>query len=358
MIEKTVLLDCEEDACASFIANVGMTTFPDCDGNLGTTTINVFGGSMPYQFLWSDSITTQNRTDLNGGNFNVTITDSSDCQIILTLDIPSPDCSPTVDCTIFSAKINRATAPDCIGNLGMIDVTVTNGVAPITYVWSDGDSTEDRTGLQGGNYQATITDANGCTGTLEVNIPTPSCVPDCSTFAVMASSTSPDCDGNLGTIDVVVTNGVAPITYVWSDGDSTEDRTGLQGGNYQATITDANGCSDTLELNIPTPSCVPDCSTFAVSASSTSPDCEGNLGTIDVVVTNGVAPITYVWSDGDSTEDRTGLQGGNYQATITDANGCSGTLEVNIPTPSCVPDCSTFAVMASSTQVVSVRLPG
>ncbi len=349
VIEKTVLLDCEEDACASFIANVGMTTFPDCDGNLGTTTINVFGGSMPYQFLWSDSMTTQNRTDLNGGDFNVTITDSSDCQIILTLDIPSPDCSPTVDCTIFSAKINRATAPDCIGNLGMIDVTVTNGVAPITYVWSDGDSTEDRTGLQGGNYQVTITDANGCSGTLEVNIPTPSCVPDCSTFAVSASSTSPDCEGNLGTIDVVVTNGVAPITYVWSDGDSTEDRTGLQGGNYQATITDANGCTGTLEVNIPTPSCVPDCSTFAVSASSTSPDCEGNLGTIDVVVTNGVAPITYVWSDGDSTEDRTGLQGGNYQATITDANGCTGTLEVNIPTPSCVPDCSTFAVSASST---------
>ena len=349
VIKKTVIDNCENNACTDFIASTGMTTFPDCDGNLGTTNINVLGGAMPYQFIWSDSTTTQNRTGLNGGNFKVTITDDNDCQVVLSLDIPTPDCMPTVDCSTFATAAS-STSPDCDGNLGTIDVTVTDGLAPIVYVWSDGDSTEDRTGLQGGNYQVTITDANGCKGTLELNIPTPSCVIDCSTFATAASSTSPDCDGNLGTIDVTVTDGVAPIVYVWSDGDSTEDRTGLQGGNYQVTITDANGCTDTLEVNIPTPSCVPNCSTFATTASSTSPDCDGNLGTIDVTVTDGVAPIVYVWSDGDSTEDRTGLSGGNYQVTITDANGCTGTLELNIPTPDCLPeDCSTFATMASST---------
>ena len=347
IIEKTVRT-CVNDPCSDFFANIGTTTFPDCEGNLGTTNINILGGVTPYQFLWSDSVTSQNRMDLNGGSYKVTITDSVDCQLTLSINIPIPDCQPIITCDSF-AVMATSTAPDCAGNLGTIDVTVTNGIAPIIYVWSDGDSTEDRTGLQGGNYQATITDANGCTGTIDVNLPTPSCVPVCDSFAVMATSTAPDCEGNLGTIDVAVTNGVSPIVYVWSDGDSTENRTGLLRGSYQVTITDANGCTGTIDINLPTPSCAPDCDSFAVMATSTAPDCEDNLGTIDVVVANGVSPIVYVWSDGDSTEDRTGLQGGSYQVTITDANGCTGTIDRNLPTPSCVPDCSTFSIMVTST---------
>jgi len=312
IIEKTVRSSCENNICTNFIANIGATTFPDCDGNLGTTTINVLGGAIPYQFIWSDGDSSQNRIDLNGGNFNVTVNDNNGCEMIVTLDIPTPDCAP--DCSSF-AVMGSTTSPDCEGNLGTIDVTVTNGIAPIIYAWSDGANTEDRTDLAGGDYQVTITDANGCSGTLDLNIPTPDCMPmtDCSLFSVaVTGATSPDCEGNLGTIDITVTNGVAPIIYQWSDGASTEDRTDLEGGNYQATM-----------------------------GSTTSPDCNGNLGTIDVTVTNGIAPIIYAWSDGASTEDRTDLAGGDYQVTITDANGCSGTLDLNIPTP----DCRTNAVL-------------
>ena len=185
--------NCQDDGCGDFIANIGSTTFPDCDGNLGTTTINVLGGVTPYNFIWSDSSTNRNRTDLNGGNFTVTINDNSGCQMILTLEIPTPDCAP--DCSSF-AVMASTTSPDCDGNLGSIDVMVTSGVAPIIYQWSDGDSTEDRTGLQGGNYQVTITDANGCAGTLDLNVPTPDCMPMdvCSTFsAEITGTTSPDC---------------------------------------------------------------------------------------------------------------------------------------------------------------------
>lgn len=350
IIEKTVRT-CMDDPCSDFFANIGTTTFPDCDGNLGTTNINILGGVTPYQFLWSDSIATQNRMDLTGGNYNVTITDSMGCQLTLSVNIPIPDCEPIITCDSF-AVMATSTAPDCDGNLGTIDVVVTNGVAPIVYIWSDGDSTKDRTGLQGGSYQATITDANGCTGTVDVNLPTPSCVPDCSTFSVMITSTSPDCDGNLGTASIEVLGGVSPYQFLWSDSVTTQNRMDLDGGDYNVTVTDSMDCQLTLSVNIPTPNCTPliACDSFsAMVTGATAPDCDGNLGTINLTVENGVAPIVYVWSDGDSTEDRTGLQGGAYQATITDANGCTGMLEVNLPTPSCEFDCTNFSAEITST---------
>ncbi len=345
VIEKTVLNNCENDDCADFAVNASSTS-PDCDGNLGTIDVTVTNSVMPIIYVWSDGDSTEDRTGLEGGFYEVTITDANGCTGTLDLAIPTPSCVP--DCNSFVVNAS-STPPDCDGNLGTIDVTVTNGVMPIVYAWSDGDSTEDRTGLEGGFYEVTITDANGCTGTLDLAISTPSCVPDCNSFAVNASSTPPDCDGNLGTIDVTVTNGVMPIVYAWSDGDSTEDRTGLEGGFYEVTITDANGCMGTLDIALPTPSCILDCNAFkAQLIEMTSPDCNGNLGNINISFINGLEPIVYLWSDSITTQNRTGLAGGNYEVTLTDANGCSDNLMINIPTPNCAAQCDSFEVIVDS----------
>ncbi|MEM1119891.1 MAG: MopE-related protein [Bacteroidota bacterium] len=330
--------------CSQFGITLLTSTNPDCNGNLGSINIATLNASMPIIYAWSDGATTQNRTGLQGGNYQLTATDANGCADTIDVSLPTPTCAP--DCSQFFVSVTNSTSPDCNGNLGTINVAINNGTIPIAYVWSDGATTQNRSGLQGGNYQLIATDANGCADTIEVSLPTPTCAPDCSQFSVtVINSTSPDCDGNLGTINVAVNSGTIPIAYAWSDGAVTQNRSGLQGGNYQLTATDANGCTDTIEVNLPTPTCAPDCSQFSVTVTnSTSPDCDGNLGTINVAVNSGTIPIAYAWSDGAITQNRSGLQGGNYQLTATDANGCTDTIEVSLPTPTCAPDCSQFSV--------------
>ena len=51
-----------------------------------------------------------------------------------------------------------------------------------------------------------------------------------------------------GGADITASNGEAPYTYLWSDGSTAEDRDDLCAGTYQVTVTDYNGCSNTLDF--------------------------------------------------------------------------------------------------------------
>jgi hypothetical protein len=51
--------------------------------------------------------------------------------------------------------------------------------------------------------------------------------------------------GDDGAIDVTVSGGVAPYTYAWNNGDTTQDVAGLVAGSYTVTVTDSNGDSET-----------------------------------------------------------------------------------------------------------------
>ncbi len=134
------------------------------------------------------------------------------------------------------------------------------------------------------------------------------------------------CDGTLG---VNPTNGLAPYTYVWSNGGSTSALNNLCAGTYNVLITDANGCTvnATATLVDPSPLASP-------LMTSTGPICVGDCnGTATVNPIDGIAPYTYMWNDGQTFQTATSLCQGTYSVVVTDANGCTASNTITLVDP-------------------------
>jgi len=96
-------------------------------------------------------------------------------------------------------------------------------------------------------------------------------------------------------------------------------------GTYIVTVTDANNCSNTSTVTIAQPAQVLN-STAVFSHAS----CGNNNGSINLTVTGGTPPYTYIWSNGAITEDINNLTPGIYSAIVTDISGCITTFSVSI----------------------------
>src|SRR5574343_439682 len=219
------------------------------------------------------------------------------------------------------------------GTTGSINLTVSSGTAPYSYLWSNGSTSEDLSSLPAGTYSVTVTDANGCTGTTTVTITQPS-----APLTLSFTQTNVLCfGGSTGAIDLSVSGGTAPYTYSWSNGSVTQDLNSLPAGTYTVNVHDANGltggCAATTSVTITQPAA-------AISLTFTKVNvlCNGgSTGSIDLSVAGGTAPYTYVWSNGATTEDLSALAAGTYTVVVTDANGstggCTATTTVTITQP-------------------------
>jgi gliding motility-associated-like protein len=155
---------------------------------------------------------------------------------------------------------------------------------------------------------------------------------DVSTITVTPVVTNTICTAAFGSINITVSGGTSPYTYLWSNGATTEDITGLKAGTYTVTITDANGCSTTSTSTVEAIS-VP----ITVTPVVTNTTCTASIGAISLIVNGGTAPYTYLWNNGATTPNISGLAAGTYSLAITDANGCITnmpfTVGTNILTP-------------------------
>ena len=127
------------------------------------------------------------------------------------------------------------------GNDGYIDVTITGGIEPYTFEWSNGSQEEDLNDLSAGEYMLTITDGAGAilNFTFEVAQPDPM-----EQENVTITNAIEGVQG--GSIDLEVTGGTEPYSYNWSNGESTSMIEGLEPGMYTCIVTDANGCEFTF----------------------------------------------------------------------------------------------------------------
>lgn len=127
------------------------------------------------------------------------------------------------------------TASTCSENNGEIDVTVSGGVPPYTFLWNTGATTEDLSGIPPGVYDIQIIDATGL-------IETDTFWVSASDFMLQTTLTQPTCDAVLGAISTNVLGGTPPISYLWNTGSTSSMLTGLGAGGYSVMATDASGC--------------------------------------------------------------------------------------------------------------------
>jgi gliding motility-associated-like protein len=285
---------------------------PNCGLNNGTVSITAGGGTAPYTYLWNTQDTTQTVTGLGGGTYTVTVTDANGCTGTCSVTL-TPISGVTADCSVVQQ-------PTCGLNNGIITVTASGCTPPYTYLWNTQDTTQTVSNLGPGTYTVTVTSADGFTATCSLVL-NPSEGPLATCNAVQ----QPTCGMTDGIVSVTASGGTAPYTYLWNTQDTTQTVTGLGGGTYTVTVTDAAGCTATCSVTLtPTGGLTADC--IAVE----QPNCGLNNGTVSITAGGGTAPYTYLWNTQDTTQTVTGLGGGTYTVTVTDANGCTGTCSVTL----------------------------
>lgn len=275
------------------------------EGNTSSATAFVSGGTAPFSYIWNTGAATQALTGIGTGNYQLTVTDALGCTGTAEFDVRIIE-DLEVTFTVEDA--------DCPGNAtGSATAAGSGGDAPYTFVWSTGAVGATVSNLAAAIYTVTLTDANGCTGegTVEISEPNP----------LQGTLTPSDalCVGEAsGSITLAINGGTPPYTFAWNTGANSQDLDNLLAGNYTVAITDANGCTLTLNTTVGEPP--------AISITGIAADvlCTGDEnGSIEVTVTGGTPPFSYIWNTGIATKDLENLTAGSYDLTVTDANGCT-----------------------------------
>ena len=201
------------------------------------------------------------------------------------------------------------------GNNGALTATPTGGVAPYTYLWSNGKTTATITGLTAGFYTVIVTDASGAQANDQKEVLQPQSL----------GSGAAQVQGQIcmfqadGIAKAWAFGGVPPYSYNWSNGQTGVQISGLAFGTYSVTVTDANGCTS-LNSTVVTDNTAEGI-WIAVYDDLV---CPGQLGSLSANAMSGTQPYVYQWSNGQSTQVISGLSPGTYTVTISDASGCSG----------------------------------
>jgi len=283
----------------------------DCAGNMnGSATVNVTGGTAPYNYTWNNNPSTTNSiANINGGTYIVTVIDANNCSILDTIIITEP-VGMTLTSTSNDVSCNGA-------NDGSASVTVSGGTMPYSYLWSNTNNTNSISNLNGGTYYLTVTDGNNCTAidTIIIN------EPNGMTISLQSQNNVSCVGGNDGAATILVTGGTMPYSYNWSNTTNLDSISNVTAGIYSVTVTDASSCTKVFSVTITQPA-------FPLSISNidtTEILCAGNTnGGYIVTPTGGTSPYSYNWNvGGNSTNTISNIGTGNYSITITDNNGCS-----------------------------------
>tara|TARA_Y100000385_G_C13106716_1_gene648374 strand:- start:1942 stop:7179 length:5238 start_codon:yes stop_codon:yes gene_type:complete len=134
------------------------------------------------------------------------------------------------------------------------------------------------------------------------------------------------CSYDQGVATVSISEGRAPYTYEWSNGEMAATAETLEGGAHTVTVTDALACQVILGVSIN------EVEPFSVEINMDQPlSCENfSLASLSLNVDGATSEYTVEWNDGSTDIERHNLGSGEYQVSVTDVNGCSTSTNIII----------------------------
>ena len=289
----------------------------------GQIQVTISGGTAPYNYSWTKDglpfATTEDISDLDQGVYSLLVTDAKGCGIKTASYVIS---EPPALLILLQNKQNNM----CFGDsIGTISINVSGGtpfdlstkLSEYTYFWSgpNGFTSKEKnlSHLATGKYQLTVTDANACSQSIEVEISQPEQLIVSTTVKPMTCYQAND-----ATIILDIKGGVKPYNVKWNNMGSGNFQENLNAGDYIAIVTDANNCQRTIHVNIPE-------ADFMIHPTIRNVSCYGaHDGSINLNISGGLNPVTLVWDDNiNAGNQRNQLAPGIYSVTIRDGAPCN-----------------------------------
>lgn len=297
---------------------------PSCPGETdGSIALEIESSSGPPFFItWEDGSASNPLENLAAGTYTVTISDTSECQTIRTLELP--EAQPFAVDTILSL-------PSCDAGMdGSITLGVTGGAPPYMFAWDGAPFTTSNTlgNLIAGQYSVAIQDEVGCTDTLEISLQELQLILD----PQVTNSTAPSCFGfSDGQITLAIANGLPPYQFDFGNGNgyvASGALSELTAGTYTVAVLDANLCEGQFSVDLEAP--LP----LELNLQPTLISCNGAAdGVLSAGASGGTPPYTFEWKNGSTATGRNNLPPGDYALTITDENGCLAEITYNMEEP-------------------------
>ena len=319
--EYAAALECE--SCTPPIISV-LNIVEPCEGEMmGEIELEVDGTDLIYN--WNGPIPigdVQNPNGLPAGTYGITVTDVDGCFstesiIVNENDLPLITLDFVQDVSCFQA------------NDGLIDISISGGQMPYDIDWDndgigDNDDDEDISELSVGTYSVTVSDANGCSSSLSIDIVEP------DDFSVVISGDASICSGQNTVLDAGSFAG-----YIWSNGNTSQTITVSPTieTEYCVTVTNAAGCLAST------------CQTVTVNANPTADfsidlGCPGDPTQFTHTGIGDIAQFDWTFADVGASNEQNPAQAfeiGDYEISlaVTDVNGCEAQSGQSISIASC-----------------------